>query len=247
MPGIRSRTGQPLAAALLAVAVLAGCQGTRLPAAPAIEADLEASLTDVPDGRQGAIRNCLDEIRKLMQETVAALEWDLAGKTVTISLQRLGANTGAETLPGAEAGNVVMRLARNICDWPVSRRRMVIAHELDHARTMDDPAAGDGSRSRRELRAALNAATQAMDNAPPGTDNEELKRLKREQVRAEIADLEAKIREEERTYTAADSYGPGLGIDEADLSGNRKQKPLALDTLRKVLEARRKLLKSLGG
>lgn len=244
MLNIRGRTWRPLATALLAAAILAGCQSA---GPPAIEADLETSLSDVPDGQQERIRSCLDEIRKLMQETMAALQWDLAGRTVTISLRRLGANTGAETLPGAEAGHVVMRLSRSICDWPVSRRRMVIAHELDHARTMDDPAAGDGTRSRRELRAALNAATQAMDNPPPGTDNEDLKRLKREQLRAEIADLEAKIREEERAYAATDSYGPGLGIDEADLIGNRKQRPLALDTLRGILEARRKLLKTLGG
>jgi hypothetical protein len=135
---------------------------------PAIEADLETSLTDIPDGQQERIRSCLDEIRRLMQQTIDALQWDFAGKTVTISLQRLGANTGAETLPGAEAGSVVMRLSRSICDWPVSRRRMVVAHELDHVRTMDDPAAGDGIRSRRALRAALDAATQAVDNPPPG-------------------------------------------------------------------------------
>jgi hypothetical protein len=86
-----------------------------------------------------------------------------------------------------------------------------------------------------------------MNTTPAGTPTDEMIRRKREQVRTELEYLEARIREEERAYTAADTYGQGQGVEEKDLAENRAEKERVLKEMRAEAEKLRKTLKSLGG
>lgn len=252
MSNITGRMCRLIAAAALTAGFATACQDENppqpaTPAPPSIRVDVEVSLAGVPDNQLKTIRTCLEEIQKLMPDLIRSLGWNLEGKTITIKLENLGASDGAETLPGADANSIVIRLSRRICGWQESLRRRVLAHELDHARTLDDPTHGDGTKTRRQLRAEAEAANRAMNNSPANATTQERIRLKREQLRTEIAYLKARIREEERAYTATDTYGPGLGIAEGDLTENRAEKARALQEMQRELEKLQKTLASLGG
>lgn len=235
-----------------AVVFFAGCKDDEpAPPPPApppvIQSDLEGSMKGVPEDRRAAVRACLDDIEKLLREIMAGQKWDLSGRTITIRLENTGPDTGGETLPGADAGAIVMKISRAFCDWPASLRRMVLAHELDHARVMDDPVYGDGNKTRRQLRAEQDATDRALRGLPADTSSEVRLKHLQESLRAQIAQLEARIREEERAYAAADSYGPGLGVSEDDLKRNRANKDRVIEGLRQELEKLRGMLKKYGG
>jgi hypothetical protein len=238
-----------LAIAILMVFTLGqGCEDDPPPPQPPqVRPDIEGSLAGVPNEGQERIRTCLDELARLLPELVRQMGWNLEGKTITVRLADMGPNIGAETLPGAEANSVVITFSRRFCDWSASKRRMALAHELDHARTLDDPAFGDQTKSRRTLRADAVEAERVMNTTPAGTPTDEMIRRKREQVRTELEYLEARIREEERAYTAADTYGQGQGVEEKDLAENRAEKERVLKEMRAEAEKLRKTLKSLGG
>lgn len=241
MFAIRSGMRRTAVMAICVIGLLAACQEDQ-PAAPAppklpvIQPDIESTLKGVPEAKHAAVRECLDALQKLMQEIISRQKWDLSGKTIVVRFDNMGSETGGETLPGTGADTVLIKISSAFCEWPESLRRMVVAHELDHARVIDDPAHGDGKKTTRQLRSELEAADRALRSLPPGTATDVRLKLLREELHAEIAQLEAKIREEERAYTAADTYGPGLGVSEDDLKNNRAQKEQALDKLRRELE-----------
>lgn len=214
------------------------------PAPVIIRVDPPASLAGFPAGTDpDHVRECLEATQGWAEELLRTLGWSMDGKTLTITLAPLGPGVGAETTPDpADPAGIVIKLNPRVCEWLEARRRRVLAHELDHARNMDDPANGDGTKSRRQLRAEMEAADRALRNQPPDASAAERLRALLEQLRTQIAYLEAQIREETRAYGAADDYAEDVGLPDEELEENRREGERAIEELRREVARLRAML-----
>lgn len=167
--------------------------------------------------------------KKLMEEILETLQWDLSGKTIKLELTNLPGNIGAETLPDpADPNGFNLKVNWDICYWSKSNTRRVLAHELDHVRAMDAQPPG-GGKTRRELRADLDTATHRIKINPPS------KTLTKRLLEAQVAYFQGQILEETRAYNNSNQYGAQLGLTVQDLQQNQNGLQSEVSVLRNIV------------
>ena len=171
----------------------------------------------------------ITETKKLMEEITETLQWDLSGKTIKLELTDIPGPTGAGTLPDpADPNGIILKVEWDICIWSKSKRRRILAHELDHMRTLDDQPPG-GGKTRRELRTDLDNANYNIKH------NRSSATLTKRHLEAFIPYVQGQIVEETRAYNNSNQYGTQLGLEAQDLQENQNMMQLELRELRDSL------------